>query len=93
MSNDRCDTVLPFPFLFFVCLFVLNLEKEAEDIDRDRRTVFACQIHPRVDERDIFEFFSQCGKVRDVQLIRDAKTSKSKGCVKLTFLSMYFNVL
>lgn len=62
-----------------------RLQKEAEDIDRDRRTVFACQIHPRVDERDIFEFFSQCGKVRDVQLIRDAKTSKSKGLAYIEF--------
>uniref|UniRef100_A0A6A7FZR4 RNA-binding protein 39 isoform X1 n=1 Tax=Hirondellea gigas TaxID=1518452 RepID=A0A6A7FZR4_9CRUS len=55
------------------------------EAERDRRTVFACQIHPRVDEKDIFDFFSQCGKVRDVQLIRDAKTSKSKGLAYVEF--------
>merc|ERR1712113_1227621 len=32
------------------------------------------------DERDIFEFFTPvAGKVRDVQVIRDARTGRSKG--------------
>ena len=52
---------------------------DQEGIDRDSRTVFACQIHPKCDERDIFEFFSSIGKVSDVQLIRDNRTFKSKG--------------
>jgi len=56
-----------------------------DDIDRDSRTVFACQIHPKCDERDIFEFFSTIGRVSDVQLIRDNRTFKSKGLCYVEF--------
>lgn len=55
--------------------------REKQDIERDQKTVFACQIHPKCDERDIFLFFSEVGKVTDVQLIHDNRTFKSKGYV------------
>ncbi|GJP80038.1 hypothetical protein CLOP_g10275 [Closterium sp. NIES-67] len=57
-------------------------EKEAEiepDPDRDLRTVFAYQINLKADERDVYEFFSQAGKVRDVRLITDRHSRRSKG--------------
>ena len=54
-------------------------DREQVEVERDQRTVFACQIHPKCDERDIFEFFSSVGRVIDVQLIRDNRTFKSKG--------------
>jgi len=60
-------------------------EREIAAIERDQRTVFACQIHPKVDERDIFQFFSQAGTVTDVQLIRDIRTGKSKGLCYVEF--------
>lgn len=32
-------------------------------------------LHHKADERDVYEFFSKnAGKVRDVQIIRDART-------------------
>ena len=37
------------------------------------------RIHPRADDFEIFEFFSQAGKVRDIRLIRDQRSGKSKG--------------
>jgi len=43
------------------------------------RTVFSCQIHPKNDERDLFEFFSEAGRVVDIQLLRDTRTFRSKG--------------
>jgi len=60
-------------------------DREQQDMERDQRTVFACQIHPKCDERDIFEFFSDIGKVKDVQLIRDNRTFKSKGLCYVEF--------
>lgn len=36
-------------------------------------------LSTRADERDVFEFFSgRAGVVKDVQIIRDARTGKSK---------------
>ena len=36
------------------------------------------RIHPRADDFEIFEFFSQAGKARDIRLIRDQRSGKSK---------------
>ncbi|CEP01260.1 RRM domain-containing protein [Plasmodiophora brassicae] len=55
------------------------LRREQEQADRDSRTVFASQIHPKATMREIFEFFSQVGRVRDVQCIEDQRTRKFKG--------------
>jgi len=55
------------------------LRREQEQIERDQRTVFASQIHPKTTMREIFEFFSQVGRVRDVQCIEDQRTRKFKG--------------
>lgn len=59
-----------------------RLEKERE---RDQRTVFAAQIHPKNEEREIFDFFSEVGKVVDIQLIRDTRTLKSKGLAYIEY--------
>ncbi|XXG86279.1 hypothetical protein AAC387_Pa11g1202 [Persea americana] len=53
-------------------------EPEA-DPERDQRTVFAFQICLKADERDVYEFFSRAGKVRDVRLIMDRNSRRSKG--------------
>ncbi|KAK7857508.1 putative rna-binding protein 23 [Quercus suber] len=53
-------------------------EPEA-DPERDQRTVFAYQICLKANERDVYEFFSKAGKVRDVRLIMDRNSRRSKG--------------
>ncbi|KAI4374172.1 hypothetical protein MLD38_012197 [Melastoma candidum] len=45
-------------------------EPEA-DPERDQRTVFAYQMPLKATERDVYDFFSKAGKVRDVRLIMD----------------------
>eukprot|EP00850_Spirogloea_muscicola_P009847 SM000056S17965 [mRNA] locus=s56:323425:328468:- [translate_table: standard] len=55
-----------------------DAEPEA-DPERDQRTVFAYQINLKADERDVYEFFSRAGKVRDVRLIMDRNSRRSKG--------------
>ncbi|KAL3613936.1 hypothetical protein CASFOL_042010 [Castilleja foliolosa] len=59
-------------------------EQEA-DPERDQRTVFAYQIPLKAGERDVYEFFSRVGKVRDVQLIMDRNTRRSKGVGYIEF--------
>eukprot|EP00249_Psilotum_nudum_P020997 c27926_g1_i3 orf=632-2377(-) len=59
-------------------------EPEA-DPERDQRTVFAYQICLKADERDVYEFFSKAGKVRDVRLIMDRNSRRSKGVGYIEF--------
>jgi RNA-binding protein 39 len=54
-------------------------EEEAELCERDKRTVFVYHLHPKVDSKVLSDFFAKAGKVRDVRLITDKKTGKSKG--------------
>ncbi|KAJ1569065.1 hypothetical protein HK405_010355 [Cladochytrium tenue] len=49
------------------------------DAERDRRTVFIMQLAARIRSSDIANFFSAAGRVRDVRLITDRVTRKSKG--------------
>ncbi|XP_057422580.1 uncharacterized protein LOC130716618 isoform X4 [Lotus japonicus] len=63
-------------------------EEKAEpevDPERDQRTVFAYQISLKADERDVYEFFSRAGKVRDVRLIMDRNSRRSKGVGYIEF--------
>ncbi|KAH7663608.1 RNA-binding protein 39 [Dioscorea alata] len=55
------------------------------DPERDQRTVFAYQMPLKATERDIYEFFSQVGKVRDVRLIMDRNSRRSKGVGYIEF--------
>ncbi|KAJ6821921.1 RNA-binding protein 39 isoform X1 [Iris pallida] len=49
------------------------------DQERDQRTVFAYQICLKAGEREVYEFFSRAGKVRDVRIIMDRNSGRSKG--------------
>ncbi|XP_047969227.1 RNA-binding protein 39 isoform X2 [Salvia hispanica] len=60
------------------------VEPEA-DPERDQRTVFVYQMPLKATERDAFEFFSQAGKVRDVKLIMDRNSRRSKGVGYIEF--------
>ncbi|MBA0675634.1 hypothetical protein Goari_017169 [Gossypium aridum] len=55
------------------------------DPERDQRTVFAYQISLKASERDVYEFFSRAGKVRDVRLIMDRNSRRSKGVGYIEF--------
>ncbi|KAK4765097.1 hypothetical protein SAY86_026187 [Trapa natans] len=60
------------------------VEPEA-DPERDQRTVFAYQMPLKASERDVYEFFSKAGKVRDVRLIMDRNSRRSKGVGYIEF--------
>ncbi|XP_020111623.1 RNA-binding protein 39-like isoform X2 [Ananas comosus] len=60
------------------------VEPEA-DPERDRRTVFAYQMPLKATEKDVYEFFSKAGKVRDVRLIMDRNSRRSKGVGYIEF--------
>ncbi|XP_042985771.1 RNA-binding protein 39-like isoform X2 [Carya illinoinensis] len=84
---------MPLGILLF-CIILLHRrykEKKEEltepeaDPERDQRTVFAYQICLKANERDVYEFFSRAGKVRDVRLIMDRNTRRSKGVGYIEF--------
>ncbi|CAK9297547.1 unnamed protein product [Gordionus sp. m RMFG-2023] len=57
--------------------------------ERDQRTVLFMQLGPYVNERDIMDFLKSVGKktkdVRDIRLIVDSRTRKSKGLAYVEF--------
>ncbi|XP_077983494.1 RNA-binding protein 39-like [Glandiceps talaboti] len=53
--------------------------------ERDARTVFCWQLSQRIRPRDLEEFFSSVGKVRDVRLIADRNSRRSKGISYVEF--------
>ncbi|XP_024034538.1 uncharacterized protein LOC102614661 isoform X5 [Citrus sinensis] len=69
-------------YIFIMCRRPKEKKEQVEpevDPERDQRTVFAYQICLKADERDVYEFFSRAGKVRDVRLIMDRNSRRSKG--------------
>ena len=52
---------------------------EVAELTRDARTVFVGQLVVRANERDVREFFEAAGAVRDVVLIRERGSNRSKG--------------
>jgi len=58
----------------------LDTSISLEDVaTRDARTVFAYNLPTKANERDVKNFFGKAGKVRDVRLIADRFSRKSKG--------------
>ena len=53
--------------------------------ERDARTIFCMQLSQRVRARDVEDFFSSVGKVRDVKLIVCNKTRRFKGISYVEF--------
>lgn len=58
---------------------VLAKVQEAQDAERDDLTVLIRNVNPKATERDIWKFISAAGKVRDIQIIKDARSGRSKG--------------
>ncbi|XP_058190382.1 uncharacterized protein LOC131307739 isoform X2 [Rhododendron vialii] len=78
--------------VFEVIIFCRRHKEKKEEVaqpeadpERDQRTVFAYQISLKADERDVYDFFSRAGKVRDVRLIMDRNARRSKGVGYIEF--------
>lgn len=54
--------------------------------ERDARTVFCMQLAARIRPRDLEDFFSAVGKVRDVRIISDRNSRRSKGIAYIEFV-------
>jgi RNA-binding protein 39 len=53
--------------------------------DRDARTVLCMQLSPRITPRELEDFFSSVGTVRDVRMITCNKTRRFKGIAYIEF--------
>ena len=47
--------------------------------ERDRRTIFVQQLALRLKSDELKEFMSKAGKVRDVRIVTDRVTGRSRG--------------
>lgn len=62
--------------------------REIEEARRDDLTVLILNLNLKATERDVWKFFSEkAGKVRDIQIIRDSRSGKSKGVGYVEFYS------
>ncbi|CAG8518753.1 1287_t:CDS:10 [Paraglomus brasilianum] len=50
-----------------------------DEEERDKRTVFVMQLAARLRTRELADFFSEAGKVRDAKIIADRISRRSKG--------------
>jgi len=64
-------------------------EERKRDNDQSRRedcSIMVMGLHPSVGDREVYEFFSkEAGKVRDLYVVRDSRTGKSKGVSYVEF--------
>ncbi|UKJ88677.1 RNA splicing factor [Theileria orientalis] len=61
-------------------------QRDIEEAQRDDMTVLVFNMSLSVDERDIYELFSEhAGKVRDIQMVRDSRSGRSKGIAYVEF--------
>ncbi|XP_046842316.1 RNA-binding protein 39-like [Xenia sp. Carnegie-2017] len=64
---------------------VLPRDETISAEERDRRTVFCMQLSRNIRPRDLEEFFSKVGQVRDVRIISDRNSRRSKGIAYVEF--------
>ena len=72
----------------FILLLLLHSERRRrsptppiDEEERDKRTVFVMQLAARLRTRELADFFSEAGKVRDAKIIADRISRRSKGWV------------
>uniref|UniRef100_A0AAY4D4P1 RRM domain-containing protein n=1 Tax=Denticeps clupeoides TaxID=299321 RepID=A0AAY4D4P1_9TELE len=74
----------------YLCFYAAALYRQPVDNltpeERDARTVFCMQLAARIRPRDLEDFFSAVGKVRDVRMISDRNSRRSKGIAYVEFL-------
>ena len=71
----------PVSKLFHLFYFIFSIEKQKEESEREDCTILVNRLHLRCDEQEIYKFFKtqECGKVRDIKIIKDSRSGKSKG--------------
>uniref|UniRef100_A0A8C4HCT9 RNA binding motif protein 39b n=1 Tax=Dicentrarchus labrax TaxID=13489 RepID=A0A8C4HCT9_DICLA len=76
--------------IFISCWMLLLFSRQPIDNltpeERDARTVFCMQLAARIRARDLEDFFSAVGKVRDVRMISDRNSRRSKGIAYIEFV-------
>jgi len=60
-------------------------EPEPPSEDRDRRTVMCMQLSARVGPKELEEFFQKVGQVKEVKMIADKNSRRSKGIAYVEF--------
>ena len=56
-----------------------------EEATRGERTVMATNVNVKASEKDVYQFFKTIGSIRDIQIIRDARSGRSKGVAYVEF--------
>lgn len=54
---------------------------QKEISEREDCTILVNRLHLKADEQHIYKFFknNECGKIRDIKIIKDSRSGKSKG--------------
>lgn len=60
-------------------------DPEPPSEDRDHRTVMCMQLSARVTSKELENFFGKIGQVREVKMIADKNSRKSKGIAYVEF--------
>ena len=55
------------------------MEEAIDNADQDARTLFVYNLSTTVGEREVRKFFEQAGRVKDVKLIGDRNSRRTKG--------------
>jgi len=56
---------------------------------REQSTIILLSLPLKITEMEIYKFFrdENCGKIRDIKVVRDPKTGRSKGIAYVEFYS------
>ncbi len=78
-----------------IILNYINLGRQALEAQRDDCTILVYRLHLDAREKDIFKLFAEAniGRIIDIKVIRDPRTSKSKGVAYVEFESQESVVL
>ena len=60
-------------------------ERQLEDATRGERTVMVTNVNLKAVEKDVYDFFRAAGPIRDIQLIKDSRSGRSKGVAYVEF--------
>jgi len=65
-------------------------KKQLEEARRDDSTCLILNLSIKSQEKEIYEFFNNhnCGKIRDIRVIRDPRSGKSKGVAYVEFYAL-----
>ena len=75
-----------FSYYIIICKnFRKSPESELPPEERDNRTVMCMQLAAKVTHQELTDFFAKIGQVRDVKLIADKNSRRSKGIAYVEF--------